>query len=73
METNDKKLDIPPFVKTGRTLLENDITEIPMLWGHLLQKYGIAVLGGHPNSHKELSDCLACKYPRFEAPGNLQH
>jgi hypothetical protein len=70
METNDTKPEIPPFVKTGRSLLENDITEIPMLWGHLLHKYGIAVLGGSSDTGKssllrQLSAAIVNKESEF--------
>jgi len=79
METNDKKPEVPSFVKTGRSLLENDITEIPMLWGHLLQKYGIAVLGGSSDTGKssllrQLSAAIVNKETDFlNFPLNLTH
>jgi len=31
---------------SAREMLENEITEIPMLWGHFFQKYGLAVISG---------------------------
>lgn len=79
METNIIKPEIPPFVTTGRTLLENNITEIPMLWGHLLQKYGIAVLGGSSDTGKssllrQLSAAIVNKESEFLGnPLNLTH
>lgn len=52
MEDKEVKIAIPPYVVNGRSMLENDIIEIPMLWGHLLQKYGIAVLAGSSDTGK---------------------
>jgi len=37
---------------TAKEMIENDITEIPMLWGHLLPKYGLAMLAGDSDSGK---------------------
>jgi len=79
METNEIKIEIPPYIKSGRALLENDITEIPMLWGHLLQKYGIAILGGSSDTGKssllrQLSAAIVNKEPEFLGfPLNLTH
>lgn len=46
-------LDEPDYrIVSGRYLLENEIIETPMLWGHLLQKTGIAVLSGSSDTGK---------------------
>lgn len=37
---------------SAREMIENDITEVPMLWGNLLQKNGIAVLSGSSDTGK---------------------
>jgi RecA-family ATPase len=57
-------------VVTGRELLENDIAEIPMLWGLLFPKCGIAVLSGSSDVGKssflrQLSLAIATKLKEF--------
>jgi archaellum biogenesis ATPase FlaH len=37
---------------TAKEMLENDITEIPMLWGHFLPKQGLAVISGNSDTGK---------------------
>lgn len=37
---------------TAKEMIENDITEIPFLWGHFLPKYGLAMLAGESDSGK---------------------
>ena len=37
---------------TAKEMLENNITEIPMLLGHLLPKHGIAMLAGESDTGK---------------------
>jgi RecA-family ATPase len=39
-------------VITAKEMLENNITEIPMLWGHLLPKQGLALLSGESDTGK---------------------
>lgn len=38
--------DIPTRIVSAKTLLQNYIKAVPMLWGHLFPKCGIAVLSG---------------------------
>lgn len=37
---------------TAKEMLENDITEIPMLWGHFLPKMGLAIISGNSDTGK---------------------
>ena len=66
-------------IVSARHLLENDITEIPMLWGHLLQKCGIAVLSGSSDTGKstllrQLAIAIVIKEEKFLGiPLNLTH
>ena len=57
-------------IVSARYLLENDIIEIPMLWGHLLQKCGIAVLSGSSDTGKstllrQLAIAIVTEQERF--------
>ena len=67
------------LVVTGKDLFENDITEVPMLWGHLLQKYGIAVLSGSSDTGKstllrQLAIAIVTKKDTFlDFPLNAEH
>lgn len=47
-----KNDDIPVRIVSAKTLLQNDIKEVPMLWGHLFPKCGIAVLSGSSDTGK---------------------
>lgn len=40
------------YVVTAKEMLENDIREVPMLWGHLIPKNGIALLSGNSDTGK---------------------
>lgn len=47
-----KKDEMTARIVSAKTLLENDIKEVPMLWGHLLPMSGIAVLSGSSDTGK---------------------
>ncbi len=44
--------EIPARIVSAKTLLQNDLEEVPMLWGHLLPMSGIAVLSGSSDTGK---------------------
>lgn len=73
-EDNSNLIDSPELmdyrIVSARYLLENDIIEIPMLWGHLLQKCGIAVLSGSSDTGKstllrQLAIAIITKQEKF--------
>ncbi len=43
---NEHSSDSDSVFKTAKEMLDNDITEISMLWGHFFQKYGLALVSG---------------------------
>jgi len=52
METEDKKIEMPPFAISGKILFESPVPDNPMLWGHYLPKIGIAMLVGDSDCGK---------------------
>jgi archaellum biogenesis ATPase FlaH len=55
---------------TAKEMLENDITEIPMLWGHFLPKQGLAVISGNSDTGKstlmrQLSAAIVSEQDQF--------
>jgi len=44
--SNEHSSESDNVFTTAKVMLENDITEIPMLWGHFFQKYGLALIAG---------------------------
>lgn len=52
METEVKKIIMPQFVISGKTLFESPVQDYPMLWGHYFPKIGIALLAGSSDCGK---------------------